>query len=65
MSLYVLSAFLSLFRNVAFIIKGNANNGRNASYYPFPALMIPFPDKAFINEKPQAVSMEKLSLKQP
>ena len=51
MLLYVLSAFVTLFKDVAFIIKGNANNGRNPSYYPFPALMIPFPDKAFINEK--------------
>ena len=51
MLLYVLSAFVTLFKDVAFIIKGNANNGRNPSYYPFPVLMIPFPDKAFINEK--------------
>ena len=51
MLLYVLSAFVNLFKDVAFIIKGNAENGRNPSYYPFPVLMIPFPDKAFINEK--------------
>ena len=51
MLLYVLSAFVTSFKDVAFIVKGNAKNGRNASYYPFPALMIPFPNKAFINEK--------------
>ena len=28
----------------------NANNGRNPTICPFPALMTPFPDIAFINE---------------
>ena len=37
--------------DIVFIIKGNENNGRNMPSCPFPALMIPFPDKAFINEQ--------------
>ena len=34
-----------------FIIKGNANNGRNPPSCPFPTLMTPFPDILFINEQ--------------
>ena len=37
--------------DIAFIIKGNANNGRNPPSSPFPALVTPFPDMAFINEE--------------
>ena len=34
-----------------FIIKGNANNGRNLFSCPFPAFLTPFQDIAFINEE--------------
>ena len=37
--------------DIVFIIKDNENNGRNIPSCPFPALMTPFPDKAFINEQ--------------
>ena len=50
MVLYSLLALMNLFP-IAFIIKGNANNGRNPLSCPFPALATPFPDIAFINEE--------------
>ena len=59
MLLNVLSALVTLFKGVASIIKANANNGRNPSCYPFPALMIPFPDKVFINEKTKGCVHER------
>ena len=34
-----------------FIIKSDANNGRNPPSCPFPALMTPLPDIAFIIEE--------------
>ena len=41
----------NFFSRHSFIIKDNANNGRNPAFYPFPALMTPFPDMASINEE--------------
>ena len=34
-----------------FVIKGNANNGRNPPFSPFPALMTSFSGIAFINDE--------------
>ena len=50
-SLYLLPALVTPFQDIAFIIKGNANNGRNPPSCLFPALMTPFPAIAFINEE--------------
>ena len=50
MLLYHFVALMTSFPRT-FIIKGNANNGRNPTSCLFLALMTPFPDIAFINEE--------------
>ena len=50
MLLYPFSVLLAPFPKT-FIIKGNANNGRNPPYCNFPALMTLFSDIPFINEE--------------
>ena len=49
------------FQDIAFIIKGNANNGRNPPSCLFPALMTPFPAIAFINEEATGCINEELT----
>ena len=44
---------------MAFIIQVSANNGRISPSCPFPALLIPFLDIAFINEGPAGCINEK------
>ena len=50
MLLYPLPALVTTFPRT-FIIKGNANNGRNPPPCSFPALMNPFAVMTFINEE--------------
>ena len=40
------------FPPIDFNTKGTAKNGRNPPYCPYPALITPFLDVAFINEEP-------------
>ena len=49
-SLYPFPALLSSF-HMTFIIKGNANNGRNLSSCAFPTPMTLFPNIAHINKE--------------
>ena len=46
------------FPDMAFIIKGNSNNGRNPPSCPFPTIITHFPDIAFINEEAIGASNE-------
>ena len=48
---YPLLTLVAPFPEITFIIKCNANNEQNLPSCPFPALMTPFPNKAFINEE--------------
>ena len=48
MLLYTIPALINPFPDIAFTIKGNANNGRDPPSCPF---MSPFSDIAFINEE--------------
>ena len=51
MLLYLFSALVTPFPDIAFIIKGNANNGRNHPSCPFHVFVTFFQDTAFINEE--------------
>ena len=46
-----LPALANLLPDMAFIIKSNINNGINLPSCPFPTLVTPFPDIAFINQE--------------
>ena len=50
MLLYPIPALLTPFPRT-FIIKGNADEGKNSPSCPFPALMTSFPDIEFLNEE--------------
>ena len=56
---YILFMLLWLLFPRTSISKGNAINGRNSSFCPFPTLMTPFPDIAFINEDSTGCINEK------
>ena len=51
MLLYPLLALVTSFPDIVFIIKGNANNGRNLPYCPFRVLMTHLRVISFINEE--------------
>ena len=50
MLFYPLPALVTPFPGT-FLIKGNDNNGKNPSSWPFSALMTPFPAIAFTSEE--------------
>ena len=58
MLLHLLPIFMTSFLRT-FIVKGNANNGRNLPSSPFFGLMTPFPVIGFINEKARSCIKEK------
>ena len=51
MLFYPISFLVTSFPDTAYIIKGNANDGRNPHYCPFPGLMTPFPNIACTNNE--------------
>ena len=51
MLFYPISFLVSPFPDIAYVIKGNANDGKNPHYCPFPGLMTPFPNIACTNDE--------------
>ena len=59
MLLYPLLALVTSFPDIVFIIKGNANNGRNLPYCPFRVLMTHLRVISFINEEASGCITDK------